>query len=80
MNEYRDRVERLTKPLSQEERQVEMMAMFLCDSGIVVLGPSGDGHRLSTGHGWHRVSSKEADKYRQQARQALDGLTTRRIP
>jgi len=64
----------------KDELEVEMLAMFLCDSGIVTLGPSENGDRLSTGHGWHRTRREEADAYRQQARLALAALTTRRIP
>jgi len=70
VDSYRERVNKLTKPLEEEEKRVEMMAMFLCDSGIVALGPSGDGSRLSTGHGWHRVRTAEAEAYRGQARLA----------
>lgn len=80
MESYRERVNHMTKPLDDEEKKIEMMAMFLCDSGIVVLGPSGDGSRLSTGHGWHRVSSREANQFREQAKLAIAALTARQIP
>lgn len=80
MRDYREATRTMSVPASDEDKKVEMMAMFLCDSGIVSLGPSDDGGRRSGGHGWHRTHSDEADKYRAQARLAIGALTTRRIP
>lgn len=80
MRNYREIADKMTVPVSKEDKQTEMLAMFLCDSGIVSLGPSGDGSRLSGGHGWHRTRRAEADEYRAQARLAIAALTTRRIP
>lgn len=80
MRDYLEVTRKMTTPISDENRKVEMLAMFLCDSMIVSLGPSGDGSRLSGGHGWHRTRSDEQEKYREQARLAIGALTTRRIP
>lgn len=78
--DYKAVAQKLTKPLSEQEQEIEMMAMFLCDSHIVILGPSGDGTRLSGGHGWHRTRSEEQAKYREQAKKAIAALTVRHIP
>lgn len=78
--DYRETVRNLSRPASDVEKQVEMLAMFLCDSGIISLGPSADGHRLSGGHGWNRALNNERDMYREQAKIILDSLTVRKIP
>lgn len=78
--DYREKVAGLTRPATQEEKDVEMVAMFLCDSGIIPLGPSEDGSRRSGGHGWHRTHEEEREAYRVQARIALRVLDRTAIP
>ena len=65
-SDYRSAVQNLSRPATEEEKTVEMMAMFLCESGIIPLAGNG-GSRRSGGHGWHRANEKEREEYRRRA-------------
>lgn len=64
---------------TREQIEVEMVAMFLCDSMIIPLGANSSGSRSSGGHGWHRTSTTEREEYRRRAKKIYESIDKTRI-
>lgn len=70
---YRDDVATITKELSEEEKQAEMLAMFLVNE-FHLLPSNPENGRFSGGHKWGRASEREREVFRTKARRMLSVL------